>query len=230
MSIFLLSALMLASGAHTASVNVKRCNAYEGGVPVPTSQISNSKVIEIAAGQTYDGGWAKYDRGSGACNGQSEGVFYLHEGATLQNVIIGANQAEGVHCDLRFVWFEDVCEDAISIVTAGSYSNIIGGGAYHAEDKVVQHNGCGTVNIINFYVEDYGKLYRSCGNCSKQCKRNVYIEGVEAVDGGTLAGINYNYGDTATIIDACYDTSHPCTLYDGCAGGCEPEVVGYCSG
>ncbi len=23
-------------------------------------------------------------------------VFYLHEGATLQNVIIGANQAEGV--------------------------------------------------------------------------------------------------------------------------------------
>ncbi|KAL1754477.1 polysaccharide lyase family 3 protein [Schizophyllum commune] len=241
MSIFLLSTLILASGAHAASVNVKRCNAYEGGVPVPTSQISNSKVIEIAAGQTYDGGWAKYDRGSGACNGQSEGdwedaVFYLHEGATLQNVIIGANQAEGVHCDghcdLRFVWFEDVCEDAISIKNdaAGSYSNIIGGGAYHAEDKVVQHNGCGTVNIINFYVEDYGKLYRSCGNCSKQCKRNVYIEGVEAVDGGTLAGINYNYGDTATIIDACYDTSHPCTLYDGCAGGCEPEVVGYCSG
>ncbi|TRM63302.1 pectate lyase-domain-containing protein [Schizophyllum amplum] len=158
----------------------------------PTQTISNSAVIEIAAGQTYDGSWARYDRGSGACNGQSEGdwedaVFYLHEGATLQNVIIGANQAEGVHCNLEFVWFEDVCEDAISIVPAGSYSNIIGGGAYHAEDKVVQHNGCGTVNIINFYVEDYGKLYRSCGNCSSQCKRNVYIEGVEAVDGGTLA-------------------------------------------
>lgn len=30
---------------------------------------------------------------------------------------------------------------------AGDYTNIIGGGAYHAEDKVVQHNGCGTVNV-----------------------------------------------------------------------------------
>ncbi|KAL1745324.1 polysaccharide lyase family 3 protein [Schizophyllum fasciatum] len=241
MSTLLLSALLLSGLAQGTSVHVKRCNAYEGGVPVPTSHISNSKVIEIAAGQTFDAGWAKYDRGSGACKGQKEGdwkdaVFYLHEGATLRNVIIGADQAEGVHCDghcnLEFVWFEDVCEDAISIKNdkAGAYSNIIGGGAYHASDKVVQHNGCGTVNIINFYVEDYGKLYRSCGNCSKQCKRNVYIEGVEAKDGGTLAGINSNFGDTATIKDACYDTSHPCTLYDGCAGGCEPKVVGYCSG
>jgi pectate lyase len=77
-----------------------------------------------------------------------------------------------VHCDgactLDSVWFEDVCEDAISVKNdkAGQQTWIIGGGAYHASDKVVQHNGCGTVNIINFYVEDYGKLYRSCGNVS----------------------------------------------------------------
>ena len=30
---------------------------------------------------------------------------------------------------------------------AGTESWIVGGGAYHAEDKVVQHNGCGTVNV-----------------------------------------------------------------------------------
>ncbi|KAF8996089.1 polysaccharide lyase family 3 protein [Hymenopellis radicata] len=227
--------------ASVISVVSSACDAWTGGLPTPTGSVSSSAVIEIAAGTTFDGGWKKYDRGSGACSEQSEGdwedaVFYLHEGATLQNVIIGKNQAEGVHCTgyctLNFVWFEDVCEDAISIKNdkAGQYSNIIGGGAYHAEDKVVQHNGCGTVNIINFYVEDYGKLYRSCGNCSSQCKRNVYIRGVVARDGGTLAGINYNYADTATILESCYDTSHPCTLYDGCAGGCEPKVVGYCSG
>jgi hypothetical protein len=87
-------------------------------------------------------------------------------------VIIGKNQAEGVHCTghctLEFVWWEDVCEDALSIKNdkAGAHSWVIGGGAYHASDKVIQHNGCGTVNIINFYVEDYGKLYRSCGNVS----------------------------------------------------------------
>lgn len=80
------------------------CLGYEGGVPTPTAHHSNSAVIEVAAGQVFDAGWAKYDRGSGACNGQSEGdwkdaVFYLHSGATLKNVIIGANQADGVHCD-----------------------------------------------------------------------------------------------------------------------------------
>jgi hypothetical protein len=217
------------------------CNAYTGGVPTATDSVSNSAVIEVAAGQTFDGGWKRYDRGSGACSGQSEGgdadaVFLLREGATLKNVIIGANQAEGVHCKghctLEFVWFEDVCEDAISIKgdSKGQESWIIGGGAYHADDKVVQHNGCGTVNIINFYVEDYGKLYRSCGNCSSQCQRNVYIEGVIAKNGGVLAGINSNYGDTATIKDTCADTKTTCQMYTGCSNGCEPAKAGTCSG
>ena len=45
----------------------------------------------------------QYDRGSGACSGQNEGgekdtVFVLEDGATLRNVIIGKNQAEGVYC------------------------------------------------------------------------------------------------------------------------------------
>ncbi|KIY72991.1 polysaccharide lyase family 3 protein [Cylindrobasidium torrendii FP15055 ss-10] len=220
---------------------VQACAAYEGGVPKATATHSNSAVIEVKAGKTFDGTWARYDRGSGACGGQKEGdykdaVFYLHEGATLKNVIIGKNQAEGVHCTghctLEYVWFEDVCEDAITIKNdkAGKESWIIGGGAYHASDKVIQHNGCGTVNIINFYVEDYGKLYRSCGNCKTQCKRNVYIEGVTAKNGGELAGINSNYGDTATLKNVCTDAKHPCTMYKGCAGGCEPTKVGYCSG
>ena len=110
------------------------CLGYEGGVPTPTKHISNSKVIEVAAGQVFDGGWAKYDRGSGACNDQNEGdsddaVFLLHAGATLRNVIIGKDQAEGVHCkghcNLEFVWFEDVCEDAISIVRGLPHPSVI---------------------------------------------------------------------------------------------------------
>lgn len=48
------------------------CNGYTGGVPTPTSTKTNSKVIEIATRQTYDGGWARFDQGSGACSGQSE--------------------------------------------------------------------------------------------------------------------------------------------------------------
>ena len=53
--------------------------------------------------------------------GDSDAVFIVRAGGTLQNVIIGKNQKEGVHCDgpctLKFVWFEDVCEDAITVVS-----------------------------------------------------------------------------------------------------------------
>lgn len=131
------------------------CLGYDGGLPSSTGTKSLTEPQYIGAGETFDAGWVKYDRGSGACGGQTEGgeadtVFVLEEGATLKNVIIGKDQAEGVYCKgsctLEYVWFEDVCEDAISIKGDGT-ANIIGGGAYGASDKVIQHNGCGTVNV-----------------------------------------------------------------------------------
>ncbi|KAF5006936.1 hypothetical protein FDECE_6712 [Fusarium decemcellulare] len=210
------------------------CLGYEGGVPKPTDTKSLSSPMKIPAGTVFDAGWVKYDRGSGACTGgeggESDAVFIVENGATLRNVIIGKNQKEGVHCKGRCNLEFDVCEDAISIKgdKAGDESWIVGGGAYHASDKIVQHNGCGKVNIINFYAEDYGKVYRSCGNCSSQCKRTVYIEGVTARDGGEVVGINKNYGDSATLKNVCTDAKNACVLYDGCAGGCEPKKVGTC--
>ncbi|EMR64287.1 hypothetical protein MGN70_007348 [Eutypa lata] len=213
------------------------CLGYEGGVPTPTDTKSLSEPQYIAAGETLDAGWVKYDRGV-ACGGQGEGgeadtVFVLEDGATLRNVIIGADQGEGIYClgscTLEFVWFEDVCEDAISIKGDGT-ANIIGGGAYHADDKVIQHNGCGQVNIINFYAEDYGKVYRSCGNCADNCARSVHMEGTTAVDGGELIGINTNLGDTATYDNNCFEGVQ-CQGYDGCDksnGDCEPVKADTC--
>jgi hypothetical protein len=128
------------------------------------------------------------------------------------------------------LWFEDVCEDAISIKGDGT-ANIVGGGAFHASDKVIQHNGCGTVNIKNFYAEDYGKVYRSCGNCSGNCARSVTMEGVTAVDGGELIGINPNMGDKASYSNNCFDTSTQCQGYVGCdksEGECEPDKAEAC--
>ncbi len=43
------------------------CDAWIGGLPTPTGAVSSSAVIEVAAGKIFDGGWKKYDRGSGAC-------------------------------------------------------------------------------------------------------------------------------------------------------------------
>lgn len=72
------------------------------------------------------------------------------------------------------------------------------------QDKVIQHNGKGTVSIDGFTVVDFGKLYRSCGNCKQNgSQRNVNIANVKAYNGKLLAGINSNYGDVATIKGGC---------------------------
>ncbi|XEV00485.1 hypothetical protein FSHL1_005772 [Fusarium sambucinum] len=125
--------------------------------------------------------------------GEADAMFILEDGATLRNVIIGPGQAEGVHCKgkctLENVWFEDVCEDVITLKQKPGTSIIRGGGAFHAADKVIQFNGRGTVEISDFYVEDYVKLVRSCGNCKDNGgPRNVVIENIAAVNGGALMG------------------------------------------
>ncbi|KAG6909045.1 hypothetical protein DXG01_002320 [Tephrocybe rancida] len=204
--------------------------------PTPPTTSSLSKPITVAAGTTFTPAkaYTRYDRGSGSCGGQTEGgdadaVFLLEEGATLSRVTIGANQSEGVHClgscTLDHVYFEDVCEDAITIKQKSGTSHINYGG--HAEDKVVQHNGGGTVIINSFYVEDFGKLYRSCGNCDTMYTRHVQINDAWAVDGSTLVGINSNYGDTATIrTTKATDVSTICQRYNGNDTGDEPTKAG----
>jgi hypothetical protein len=103
---------------------------------------------------SQDMGNKEYDRGRD-CNsdddtGSESAVFILQNGASLSNVIIGGRALEGVHClgscTLTNVWFRDVCEDAISILGPGN-ALIVGGGAQEAKDKVVQHNGAGTVTV-----------------------------------------------------------------------------------
>ncbi|KAG9027231.1 hypothetical protein FS837_004343 [Tulasnella sp. UAMH 9824] len=192
---------------------------------------------------TFDGGMKRYDRAgsSGECQeqtetGESDAVFILESGATIQNVIIGADQAEGIHCrgpcTVKNVWWADVCEDAITIKQTGAsdVSYIIGGGAFHAEDKVVQHNGAGTVSIKNFYVNDFGKLYRSCGNCSTSYTRHVIIDNVAMISGSSGVGVNSNFGDTATITNVCTNgkpsATNVCCWYEGTTPGNEPTKLG----
>ena len=149
-----------------------------------------------------------------------------------RNVVIGANQAEGVHClgpcNLYNVWFEDVCEDAITLRQTSGTTNIVGGGAKNASDKVVQHNGGGVVNIDSYCVQDFGKLYRSCGNCGTQVKREVQISNVIARNGKLLAGVNSNYGDVATIdtkSNSYTSLTSVCDTFQGNNNGAEPPSL-----
>jgi hypothetical protein len=131
------------------------------------------------------------------------------------------------------VWWEDVGEDAATLKgkSASQTMTIEGGGAMHAADKVFQHDGAGTIVIRNFFVSDFGKLYRSCGNCGTQYERHAIIENVTAVNlGGAIAGVNTNYGDSATFknLVLCDRTRKMavCDRYTGNDTGAEPPLTG----
>lgn len=104
--------------------------------------------------------------------------------------------------------------DAISILGTGD-ALIQGGGAQNAKDKVVQHNGRGTVTIKDYTVINAGKLYRSCGDCTNNGgPRKVVVQNVQ-VSGMTsdLVGINSNYGDAATVEGSCGGSKRVCQEY-----------------
>ncbi|WP_420907380.1 pectate lyase [Streptomyces scabichelini] len=197
-----------------------------------------SATIEVSG--SYDGGMKRYS-GSGELGGagqdeDQDALFELADGAVLKNVILGAPAADGIHClgscTLQNVWWEDVGEDAATFkgTSASATYTIDGGGARQADDKVFQHNGAGTVTIKNFQVENFGKLYRSCGNCDTQYERHVVVSNVKATGPGqVLVGVNANYGDTATLsgITVVGDRELTvCERFQGNSSGDEPTKLG----
>jgi hypothetical protein len=203
--------------------------------PAATATEQVSQTIEVSG--TYDGGLKRLvgvgALGTGSQNEDQPPFFRLANGATLKNVILGAPSADGVHCEgsctLTNVWWEDVGEDAATL-RGSSSSQIMTvecAGAKQAADKVFQHNGPGTMILRAVFVEDFGKLYRSCGNCSQQFARHVRLEGVTARNGSVLVGLNENYGDTAQFSNISVTGSITiCQRYVGNSSGAEPYVVG----
>ncbi|MEU9283174.1 pectate lyase [Streptomyces sp. NPDC048275] len=190
---------------------------------------------------TFDGELQRFV-GTGALGGgdQEEGqdpIFELADGAVLKNVILGAPAADGVHClgscTLDNVFWEDVGEDAATFLGESEDATylVTGGGATKAEDKVFQFNGNGTLTVRGFEVSDFGKLARTCGNCSEQFQRDIVLEDVTATaPGSELAGINSNLGDTArlsniTIVGDAEREIVPCQKFEGVTEG-EPTELG----
>ena len=59
---------------------------------------------------------------------------------------------------------------------------------------MLQHNGGGTVAVKNFYAEDVGKVYRSCGNCGTQLARKSTFDNIKVNKASVVAGVNGNLG------------------------------------
>ena len=116
-------ALVSTASALNYKPNVRSLIPRANTIPIPSSKGSVTFDSAQTVTGVFDGGMKTYDRGV-SCTGQEEGgdsdaVFSVEEGGTLQNVIIGANQIEGVHCQgsctIKNVWWTAVCEGAYSI-------------------------------------------------------------------------------------------------------------------
>ena len=185
----------------------------------------------------FDGGFKRFvgtgPLGSGTQDENLPPMFQLAPGSVLKNVIIGAPAADGVHCSgtclLQNVWWEDVGEDAATL-EGGSATQVMTvdcGGAKKATDKVFQHNGAGTMIIHNFFADTFGKLYRSCGNCSGQYTRHAELDLITATGGGALAGVNENYMDTARFTNIYVGSGITiCERWEANNTGAEPRVIG----
>ncbi|KAJ4344152.1 hypothetical protein N0V95_006314 [Ascochyta clinopodiicola] len=213
------------SQVQLAALVASIASAQTLNIPTRVGEITSLPSPSTITG-SEDYGNKEFDRGqpcdSDEDTGSDNAVFVLEDGASLSNVIIGADALEGVHClgscTLTNVWFRDVCEDAISVLGTGD-ATIIGGGAQEAKDKVVQHNGAGTVTIRDFTVVNAGKLYRSCGDCTNnesKSPRKVIVENIRAFGmTSDLIGINSNFGDEATISGSCGESKNVCQEYKG---------------
>ncbi|KAF2188870.1 polysaccharide lyase family 3 protein [Zopfia rhizophila CBS 207.26] len=220
-SSFILPIVSLLSATAFAAPTATAFPAASGETALPTAKLISG---------SFDGGMVRYSRNPDTCQEQNEtdeaaAMFIVEDGGSVSNVILSKAQAEGIHCrgacTLKNVWWEDVCEDAATFKqAAGKTSYVIGGGAKGASDKIFQFNGRGTVSIKDFYAENYGKVIRSCGDCTRNGgPRNIIIDGVTAKDGGVLCGINTNYGDTCKITNSCQDDSKSCDRYQGVVKG-----------
>jgi hypothetical protein len=208
--------------------------------PKPTGEREVDGTIRVL--NHFDGKMQRFygvdDLGTSSQDEAQDPMFRLSDGAVLENVIIGDPAADGVHCygscTLKNVWWERVGEDAATFrgQQPDDVMIIDKGGASGAKDKVFQNNGVGTMIIKNFYVEQFGKLYRSCGNCSRQSARTIVLENITAVTGkksSCLVGLNENYGDRAIfkginhIFIAGKPTFPVCQRFLGNARGLEPS-------
>jgi pectate lyase len=204
----------------------------------PTASGSNQSLSSTKDVTDFDGKMQRFvgtgDLGSGSGEEGQDPLFSVKAGGSLKNVILGAPAADGVHCEgsctIENVWWEDVGEDAITLEGSSSSNvyRITGGGARKATDKVIQHNGGGTVYVKNFLVEEFGKLYRSCGNCPDQYQRHSEFDTIVANGSkSVLAGVNTKYKDSAKFTNIFADlTMKICERYDGNDTGAEPNSLG----
>jgi pectate lyase C len=181
------------------------------------------ETIRVTSG-TFDGGCRRFTAGSELGDGgQGEGqdpVFRVENGATLRNVVIGNNGADGIHVynggTLDNIYWMNVGEDAMTIKSAGTVTvrNIEG---YDGSDKFFQINAASTLNVSNCIIHRMGKALRQNGGTTfrinvtfDRCDINTMSEGVFRTDSSSSTAriTNSRFHNAGTV---CIGSWASCT-------------------
>ncbi|TKJ68325.1 type III effector HrpK [Pseudomonas viridiflava] len=151
-------------------------------VQVPKSSgetVVVNETIKVAAGKTFDGGGKTFTAsnklGTGDQSENQKPLFELAEGATLKNVNLGENEADGIHVKaktgeavtIQNLHAQNVGEDLITVKGEGGAKvtnlNILDSSAKGADDKIIQLNANTHLNVDGFKADEFGKLVRTNG-------------------------------------------------------------------
>ncbi|MZI94884.1 hypothetical protein F9817_17040 [Vibrio sp. CAIM 722] len=186
-----------------------------GSSVVPPKASSNPNVVNdtivVKAGETFDGKGQTFTAGSALGDGgQSESqkpIFQLEDGASLKNVVIGDNGADGVHvygdAKIDNVHWTNVGEDALTIKPSenGKTHNveITNSSAQHAHDKIFQMNDNANIKIDNFTADDFGNFLIS--NNHQQGKWNIDLSNMSLKNGNYSVVNSFNKEGTTVNLD-----------------------------
>ncbi|MCX8957623.1 pectate lyase [Erwinia psidii] len=147
-------------------------------VTFPTASANPNVVhdtIVVKAGEVFDGKGQTFTAGSELGDGsQSESqkpLFKLEDGASLKNVVIGNNGADGIHlygdAKIDNLHVTNVGEDAITVKAnkEGKKSNVeISNSTFqNASDKIIQLNADTNLSVNNVKAKDFGTFVRTNG-------------------------------------------------------------------
>lgn len=135
--------------------------------------------IKVGPGETFDGHnqtfTASDKLGTGDQREDQKPLFELAEGATLKNVVLGANEADGIHVvaanekpvTVENLHATDVGEDLLTVKPEGgaavTHVNILNSSAAKANDKIFQLNANADLKIDGFKADDFGTFVRTNG-------------------------------------------------------------------
>jgi hypothetical protein len=154
--------------------------------------------IKVGPGETFDGHnqifTASAKLGDGGQREDQLPLFELAEGATLKNLTLGDNEADGIHIlaandkpvTIENLHATNVGEDLLTVKPEGgaevTHVHIVNSSAAHANDKIFQLNANADLRIDGFTADDFGTFVRTNGG-QQFDKMNLDLDNIQARHG-----------------------------------------------